>query len=131
MRGQRFFYILLVLIIYFIGNTCASNKPVLYNDGKPLTITEYEKIAQREYDNDHCEYAIEAYRAIIENYPENVKAQAWAHYEIGFCYYVLKEYDNAEKYFRRVINEFQDPAARKLTEKMIAKIETERAGKKK
>lgn len=102
--------------------SCATKPPVLYNNGKPLPITEYEKIAQREFDNKNYENAILAYNAIIENYRDNKKASVWAYYEIGFCHLVLKEYGEAEKYFRIVINEYQEPAATKLAQDRIEEI---------
>ena len=52
-----------------------------------------------------------------------------ATYEIGYCYYRLKEYDRAEVYFRTVLNEYQDPAARSLAQQMldtIAEVESRR-----
>lgn len=121
MRGKR---TLALFLIFFtmILTSCATRQLVLYNDGNPLSITEYEKIAQRERDNNRYDNAIKAYNAIITHYSDNSKAAVWANYEIGFCYYVQKEYSEAEKYFRIVINEFQEPAAKKLAEDMIAKI---------
>jgi TolA-binding protein len=129
---MRFKYPVLFFLFPIFSLTllsCATPKPVLYNDGKPLSITDYEKIAQAEYDKGRYENAIDAYNAIIKNYPENQKALAWAYYEIGFCYFVLKEYDNAEVNFRKVINEFQEPAAKKLSAEIMAKIEQEKKEK--
>jgi len=121
MRGKRTVALFLLFFTMILAS-CATRQLVLYNDGNPLSITEYEKIAQSERDNNRYDNAIEAYNAIITHYPDNSKAAVWANYEIGFCYYVQKEYSEAEKYFRIVINEFQDPAAKKLAEDMIAKI---------
>ena len=129
---MRFAGLVLLMIIHILLLTflsCATPKPVLYNDGKPLTITDYEKLAQAEYDEERYENAIEVYSAIIEHYPENQKALAWAYYEIGFCYFVLEDYDNAEVNFRKVLNEFQEPAAKKLAGQLIAKIEQEKEEK--
>ena len=107
----------------FFALSCASRMPALYDDnGDPLTIIEYEKIAQKEYENEHYGNAIIAYEAILKNYPDNPKASAWANYEIGYCYFDQKEYDTAEIYFRKVSNEFQDPAAKKLAQDMLQKI---------
>ena len=107
--------------------SCASKMPALYReDGGPLLLTDYEKIAQREFDERRYDNAIAAYTAIITSYPDNAKALVWAHYEIGFCYFVKEDYDEAEFYFRIVINEYQDPSATLLAEKMIGKISDER-----
>ncbi len=108
--------------VFFLLLACASKPPVLDRDGQPLTITDYEKIAQKEFDEQHYQYAISAYEAIIENYSDNKNALAWAHYEIGYCYYTMKEYDRAEQYFRKVVNEYQEPAAKKLAQEMLDKI---------
>jgi len=108
--------------VFFLLLSCASKPPVLNRDGQPLTITDYEKIAQKEFDEQHYQYAISAYEAIIEHYSDNRNALAWAHYEIGYCYYTMKEYNQAEQYFRKVINEYQEPAAKKLASEMLEKI---------
>ncbi|UCB47071.1 MAG: tetratricopeptide repeat protein [Spirochaetota bacterium] len=129
MRFAGLVVFVLVQILSLVLLSCATPKPVLYNDGKPLTITDYEKLAQAEYDEDRYENAIEVYRSIIENYPDNQKALAWAYYEIGFCYFVLKDYDNAMVNFRKVLNEFQEPAAKKLAGQIIAEIEQEKEEK--
>jgi len=114
---------LLEVIILLLGISCASKPPVLYRGGQPLSITDYEKIAQKEFDEQHYKYAISAYEAIIDNYSDNNKnAVAWAYYEIGYCYYTMKENDTAEQYFRKVINEYQEPAAKKLAQEMLDKI---------
>jgi len=110
------------VIILLLVTSCASKPPVLYRDGQPLSITDYEKIAQKEFDEQHYKYAISAYKAIIDNYSDNKNALAWAYYEIGYCYYTMKEYDTAEQYFRKVINEYQEPAAKKLAQEMLDKI---------
>jgi tetratricopeptide (TPR) repeat protein len=117
-----------IILVSFIS--CATPKPVLYREGKPLTITDYEKLAQNEYDNDRYENAIGVYQAIIENYPDNPKALVWAYYEVGYCYWMLEEYERAELYFRKVLNEFQEPAAKTLAGQMLEKIESEREKKK-
>jgi len=117
--------LLFALIAFFVINStvsCAVKKPILYKDGRHLTIMEYEKIAQKEYEEERYENAIDAYQAIIDNYPDNTKALAWAYYEIGYCYYAQKDYEKAERYFRRVANEFQEPAAKKLAEEMLDRL---------
>ena len=106
-----------------ILSSCATKKPVLYGpEGDPFTITKYEKIAQMEREAGRYENAVEVYRVIIERFGENRISLVWAHYETGFCYFKLQNYDEAEVRFRRVINEFQDPAARKLSQDMLTKI---------
>jgi len=113
------------------GASCATKKPVLYQDSKPLTYYAYEKLAQKEFDAGRYENAIEVYQAIIDNYTDNNAYLVWAYYEIGFCYKKLKDYGNAELHFRKVINEFQEPAAKKLAQDMIAKIIEKKEKKKK
>ncbi len=115
-----FYLSFLFLVLSIIS--CASKTPVLYRDGRPLSIIEYERIAQREYEEGRYDNAILAYKEIIKNYPENKTEVAWANYEIGYCYYMKKDYDKAELYFRKVINEFSEPAAKKLAQEMLEKI---------
>ncbi len=133
---HRFFpaFIIVSLSILFITLSCASKKPVLYKNGEPLSITDYEKIAQKEFDEGRYGNAIEVYQAIITHYPENAKALAWAHYEIGYCHYMKDDYEQARKYFRIVVNEYREPAATKLAEKMLDRIielENQKSEKKK
>ena len=111
-------------------SSCATKPPILYKNGKPLSIVDYQKIAQKEYEEGSYNNAILAYQAIIDNYPSNIKAVTWANYEIGYCYYMEKNYDKAEAYFRKVINEFTDPAAKKLSGEMLNKISEQKKKKK-
>lgn len=120
-------FTVIALILLLAGFSCATKAPVLYReDGSPLTITDYEKIAQKEFDERRYDNAIAAYSAIISNYPDNAKALVWAHYEIGFCYFLKEDLDQAEFYFRIVSNEYQDPAATRLADMMMGKISEER-----
>jgi TolA-binding protein len=101
--------------------SCASKAPALYRNGEPLSIIEYEKIAQQEYEKKRYEYVIAAYETIVKYYPNNPSKLAWAHYEIGFSYYVQEMYDKAEYSFNIVINDYQEPAARKLAQDMLVR----------
>jgi len=123
--------IVILTILMLIVVSCATKPPVLYKNGKPLSIVEYQKIAQNEYEEGNYDNAILAYKAIIDNYTENTKAVIWANYEIGYCYYMKKDYDKAEAYFRKVINEFNEPAAKKLSTEMLDKISEQKKKKKK
>jgi len=124
-------YALVLAAALVTASSCATKKPVLYNNNKPLTYYEYDKLAQREFDAGRYENAIEVYQAIIDNYSDNNAYLVWAYYEIGFCYKKLKDYVNAELYFRKVINEFQEPAATKLAQDMLVKILEKKEKKKK
>lgn len=116
-----FFLLFAVLLAGVLS--CATAPPALYDaGGEPLSITDYEKLAQKEYENGRYENAVLVYQAIIDHYPRNQDAVAWAHYEIGYCYYMREEYDRAEQYFRTVLNRFQEPAARTLATQMLERI---------
>jgi tetratricopeptide (TPR) repeat protein len=125
MRIRRISTVLFLVLFSLVLLSCATPKPVLYTEGRPLSITDYEKLALEEYDNERYENAIEVYSTIIENYPDNPKALVWAYYEIGYCYWRLKDYESAEFNFRKVLNEFQEPAAKILAGQMLGKIEAE------
>ncbi|MGQ9615825.1 MAG: tetratricopeptide repeat protein [Spirochaetota bacterium] len=114
------FLIYSIILLFMVA--CSTKKPVLYKDGNPLSITDYEKVAQKEFDEGRYKNAIAVYQAIIDNYPENQSAKAWAYYEIGYCYYAMEDYQQAEIYFRKVLNEYQEPAAKALAEKMLGKL---------
>ena len=127
MKKYNFLCFPLLLVLVFFMLSCATRMPSLYSDsGEPLTISEYDKIAQKEYDNERYDNAIAVYEAILKHYPDNVRASAWANYEIGYSYFAQKEYDTAEIYFRKVLNEYQDPASKKLAQDMLNKIVEEK-----
>jgi tetratricopeptide (TPR) repeat protein len=110
-------------LLIFLSGACASRKLSLYReDGSPLSIVEYEKLAQKERDANRFENAIKVYEAIIEHYGDNTSAVLWATYETGFCYYRLERYADAEVYFRKIVDESQDPTAVKLSKDMLARI---------
>ncbi len=132
MEKYNYLYFLFLLVLGCFMISCATRMPALYSDtGEPLTINVYEKIAQEEYDNERYDNAITAYEAILKHYPDNLRASAWANYEIGYSYFVQKEYDTAEIYFRKVLNEYQDPASKKLAQDMLNKIVEEKDKKNK
>lgn len=132
MEKYNYLYFLFLLVLGCFMISCATRMPALYSDtGEPLTISEYEKIAQKEYDNERYDNAITAYEAILKHYSDNLRASAWANYEIGYSYFVQKEYDTAEIYFRKVLNEYQDPASKKLAQDMLNKIIEEKDKKNK
>ena len=114
--------VFVLFVIIMVMASCASKPPVLTKNGRPLTIIEYEKIAQKEYEEGRYDNAIMAYKAIIKNYPDHLSEVAWANYEIGYCYYMKKDYEKAEEYFRKVVNEYNEPAAKKLSQEMLEKI---------
>jgi len=119
---KLFFFLLLTSFFIFFLSSCAIKLPALYRDGQPLSIVEYEKIAQKEYENGRYENAIKVYQTIIDNYPAHESSVVWAYYEIGYCYYEQENYETAEKYFRKVINAYQEPATEKLAKMMLDKI---------
>jgi len=122
--------IILLIIILLVMVNCATKAPVLYKNSKPLSIIDYQKIAQKEYEGENYSNAILAYKAIIDNYPSNMKSVTWANYEIGYCYYMGENYVKAEAYFRKVINEYNEPSAKKLSKEMLDKISEEKKKKK-
>jgi tetratricopeptide (TPR) repeat protein len=123
--------ILCVFCLLLVG-ACVTRKLVLLQeDGSPLSVVEYEKLAQKERDVNRFENAIEAYKAIMTHYGENTTALLWATYEIGFCYFKLGRYADAEVYFRKIVDEFQDPAAKKLSQDMLTRIVDKKSKKKK
>ena len=127
MKKYNFLCLPLFMVLGFFVLSCATRMPALYSDsGEPLTISEYDKIAQKEYDNERYDNAIAVYETILKHYPDNLRASAWANYEIGYSYFVQKEYDTAEIYFRKVMNEYQDPASKKLAQDMLDKIVEEK-----
>ncbi|RKY00379.1 MAG: hypothetical protein DRP54_05605 [Spirochaetes bacterium] len=113
---------LFFLILFFLVSSCATQRLQLYKDGKPLKLSEYEKLALKEYTEGRYENAIKVYQAILKNYSSETYAVVWAWYEIGYCYYMMKNYPEAEKAFRKVINEYQDPAAKRLAQEMLGRI---------
>ena len=58
-----------------------------------------------------------------ENYAKDV---AWAYYEIGFCYYYQKKYEEALKYFDIVLNNFTVLPPKILAQKVMQDIYEEK-----
>ena len=125
-KAIKLLYFSLFLILLTLISSCATRRLQLYEDGSPLKLSEYEKLALKEYTEGRYENAIKVYQAILKNYSDEKYAVVWAWYEIGYCYYMLKNYSEAEKAFRKVINEYQDPAARRLAEEMLDRIVEEK-----
>lgn len=91
------------------------------SDDTPLALSEK---AQEYFNNKEYYEAIGYYQAVVDNFDtsEYEKEMAWAYYEIGFCYYYMEKYDEANKYFDVVLNNFSVQAPRILSKMLKVKI---------
>jgi tetratricopeptide (TPR) repeat protein len=53
--------------------------------------------------NEALYYYSEVDRIFTNDTPENTDSRAWANYEIGFINYIQGKYDDADKYFDKVL----------------------------
>lgn len=118
MKKSFVFFSVLVLLL----NSCASSVKISIEEEQyPKIIAEK---AYSEFGNKNYKGAIAYYQYIIDNFDRDnyTKDIAWAYYEIGFCYYYQKKYNEALKYFDIVINNFTVLPPRILAQKVIQDI---------
>ncbi len=110
------------LLIFLIQISCTSLKEVVVQENiAPQIISE---MAYEEFNNKNYKKAIKYYQVIIERFDRvnYAKEVAWAYYEIGFCYYYMKKYEDAILYFDIVLNEFSILPPRILAIKVLDDI---------
>ena len=110
------------LLIFLIQISCTSLKEVVVQENiAPQIISE---MAYEEFNNKNYKKAIKYYQVIIERFDRvnYAKEVAWAYYEIGFCYYYMKKYEDAILYFDIVLNEFSILPTRILAIKVLDDI---------
>lgn len=87
---------------------------------------EYTEVAQEYANRRDFNKAIQVYNIFIETYiPQKSiydKELAWAHYEIGFCYFQKYDFNNASSHFKIVIEEYLANAPRTLARQRLEEI---------
>jgi len=73
--------------------------------------------------------AISAYSVILNRKNPQKTFAAWATYEIGYCYYYMKDFKSAKIYFEKVIKNFQ--GKEHLAPRLLALQQIEKIKKKK
>lgn len=68
--------------------------------------------------------AIKIYDSLIKKFPDEDYEAAWANYEAGVCYFLLKKYSIARKYFVTVMQRYPiSKSIRILALNLIRKID--------
>jgi len=73
--------------------------------------------------------SIQVYEMIIRSPGVPLKQAAWARYEIGFCYRIMKKYEQALKNFKMVLKIYLDDSARPvriMAKRQIKKLESKK-----
>jgi outer membrane protein assembly factor BamD len=70
--------------------------------------------------------AVERFKQVIDNYPEFIKNDK-TYFAAGKSYFAMKEYESALSFFRRVINSYPKSKYGKKSQKMIIKINKQKA----
>ncbi len=129
-------YILLILFIGLILVSCSTEiiltEEELNNPDKLLT-------KARDYCSEEDYNAgIKVYKIILKKYQEQKKGYsaawthpaAWAQYELGVTYYIKRDYEEAYKAFKKVVDNFPvPPEPRHLALKLMRKIDNDDAHK--
>lgn len=115
---MKLFLLFFALILFSCNNTVQKSDD--------LSFHEYSVRAKNAYDRKQYTESIRYQIEIIEKFggqKEYKKQMAWAQYEIGFCYLVMKDYDNARENFNKVIENHDILACSILTRQRLDEID--------
>ena len=83
---------------------CSSGPPVIPED---LSVLQFFQRAQEETENREWENALYYYKTFIERNPDDLPNVTAARYEIAFIQYKQKDYTNAAKDFRELLDFYE------------------------
>ncbi len=115
--------VFILLLSLFIAIGCASTQSVVVFDDDELAVIIANR-ANEYFNRGQYANAIAAYQVIIDRFDSATyeKDVAWAYYEIGFCYYYNKKYEDAIGYFDIVLQDFTVAAPRILASIVLEDI---------
>lgn len=115
-------FILLSCVFFLFGCSSTQSSVVVFDDDELAVIIANR--ANEYFNRGQYANAIAAYQVIIDRFDsvEYEKDVAWAYYEIGFCYYYNKKYENAIDYFDIVLQDFTVAAPRVLASIVLEDI---------
>ncbi len=114
-RFIRMNKVFILLSCFFFLFSCSSTRQAVVFDDEELAVIIANK-ANEYFNKGDYKNAIAAYQVIIDRFDSDLyeKDVAWAYYEIGFCYYYDKKYEDAIGYFDVVLQDFTIMAPRVL-----------------
>jgi len=122
----KYFFFLVSLVIFLSCSTSTKQTKVDSIKTDNMKISDLMQKAQTFFQYNEFSNAIKIYKKILNKYSKNKNDYenylAWANYEIGFSYLVLKKYKLAIKYFQIVIENYSIQAAMKLSKDRIKEI---------
>lgn len=125
---------LLILIAFctylMILSACTADtmRLAVQEDDGPNEILEKGRIWYAEYQE--YDDAIETYQKVLERFPDDSNACAWAYYEIGMTYYKMGDYDDASTYFNIVLDQYPQQSTQGiLSDLLLGKIERDETHK--
>ncbi len=116
--------VLLLLSSIFLILSCSTpqSTTVVFDDDELAVIIANR--ANEYFNRGDYNRAIASYQVIIDRFDSEMyeKDVAWAYYEIGFCYYYSKKYEDAIGYFDVVLRDFTTAAPRVLASIVLEDI---------
>ena len=105
MKSEKKSYALCIVlagVLAFIG--CSSGPPVIPED---LSVLQFFQRAQEETENREWDNALFYYRTFIERNPNDIPNITAARYEIAFIQYKQRNFTNAARDFRELLNFYE------------------------
>ncbi len=114
--------IIILLLSIFLLFGCSATQVVDFDDNELAVIISNK--ANEYFEKRNYNMAIKTYQVIIDRFDpvEHESDVAWAYYEIGFCYYYKKKYQDAINYFNIVLQNFTTAAPRILASIVLEDI---------
>ena len=123
--GKVVFTFTIIVFLSFLLFSCAAKEIVIKDESGELIAPQKILLeGQKAVDEANYDLALLYYQALIDNYSENKEYVAWAHYEMGYVYFLLEDYENAKLHFKVIVEDYKDqksPYA--LAQFMLSKIE--------
>ncbi|MCK4906518.1 MAG: tetratricopeptide repeat protein [Spirochaetes bacterium] len=120
-------YILVIVLSSLVFLSCGYSRfsKTQLKKMRVITARDLSERAQSRFMRHDYVKAIQIYQLIISKKGVSVKSKAWARYEIGFCYYYMKDFKAASLNFNRVLQDYPEKEnlpARILSKKLLIKI---------
>ena len=104
-RKKTTLFALCVLLVSALALPgCSSGPPIIPED---LSVLQFFQRAQEETENREWENALYYYKTFIERNPDDIPNITAARYEIAFILYKQKDYGNAAKDFREILDFYE------------------------
>ncbi len=122
-------HLLLSFMVFLVLSGCSKSANIK-EDIKKLPANILMDRAAERYSVYDYKNALVYYQAVLDNHPESYEDVAWARYEMGYIYYVQKQYEKAREYFEAAAASQQAPhGVVILSEMMLSKLPSKPSSK--